>query len=211
MTSSYFGYNACHSLGIAGPPVSRPRIVAVPGADRARTLTRTYKPSRDRNYNQLECFWQSFAWAEDYRQALRRMSAGQLLEAYATNAAIFFEPTSTFARSPITPRLPWRRAYDVASSGLPCLILCALCAAFWLVDGPWRLRIGRAALALPVLYVVAISILFERKEGMRYRYLVEPVAYVFVAASASEAVRRLSLARRRQTSEHPAAPPAVSV
>jgi hypothetical protein len=77
------------------------------------------------------------------------------------------------------------------SSGLPLLLICAAAAALWLVRGPWKLRIGRAALALPVLYVVAVSVLFERKEGMRYRYFVEPVTYVFVAASACQAARRL--------------------
>jgi hypothetical protein len=191
VTSSFFGDSACKSLGIGGPPLSQPQIVAVPGAARARTLTRRYKPSRDRNYNQLEWLWESRARGEDYRAALRTMSPGQLLEAYATNAAIFFEPTSSFARSPITRLLPWRPVYDVLFSGWPYLLLCAVCAIVWLTQGPWRTRLARAALALPVLYVVAISILFERKEGMRYRHFVEPVSYVFVVASACAALGRL--------------------
>jgi hypothetical protein len=190
-TSSFFGDSACKSLGISGPPVSPPHFTSVPGATTARTLTRRKKPSGDRNYNSLEWLWESEARARDYRAALSTLSFAQLLEAYSLNARIFLEPTSSFARSPVTALLPWRPAYDAVFSGLPLLLICAAFCVLWLTRGPWRVRIATAALALPVLYVATVSILFERKEGMRYRYFVEPVTYVFAAASACEAARRL--------------------
>jgi hypothetical protein len=196
-TSSYLGYNGCHSLGLPVYVDPLPLDHVVPGAQTARTLTRRWKPLGPRNYNQLEWLKESRALERAYREALRSTSPAELLAAYTTNTRILLEPTSSFARSPITRRLPWRRAYDWISSGWRLLLLCALGGAVWLGGCPWRKAVARFALAGPPLYVVAVSILFERAEGMRYRYFVEPVTYVFLVASAAEVARRASSWRRR--------------
>jgi hypothetical protein len=192
-TSSFFGRNACSSLGLAyeEPAVPAPEI-QVTAASHARTLTRFRKPSGHINYNQVE--WLGRARQEErlYWTAVRNSTWTELLAVWALNARIFIEPCSSYARSSVTAALPWRPAYDWLFSRVPLLLLCLLSCGLWLWRAPRRVLLQRAVLALPILYVVCVSILFERKDGMRYRYLIEPVLYVLVVASACEFLRRLS-------------------
>ena len=199
-TSSFFGRNACSSLGLAyeEPAVRAPEF-QVAAASHARTLTRFRKPSGHMNYNHVE--WLRRAWQEErlYWTAVRNSTWTELLAAWAINARIFIEPSSSYARSPVTAVLPWRPAYDWLFSRLPLLLLCLLSCTLWLWRAPWRVLLQRCVLALPILYVACVSILFERKDGMRYRYFIEPVLYVLVVASACEVVRRLSSWRRHRS------------
>jgi hypothetical protein len=197
-TSSFFGYNACRSLGVAREPgtVREPQI-EIAAASHARALTRFRKPSGHPNYNQVE--WLRRARQEErvYWAAVRGSTLAGLLNAWATNAWIFLQPSSSFARSPVTAALPWRATYDRLSSRIPLLVLCLLSCLLWLWRAPWRVLLRRSALALPVLYVACISILFERGDNMRYRFFIEPILFVLVVASACEFVRRICSWRRR--------------
>ena len=47
-----------------------------------------------------------------------------------------------------------------------------------------------SALALPVVFVAAVSIVFEKGENVRFRFFIEPVLFVFLCAEAARAVRR---------------------
>jgi hypothetical protein len=198
-TSSFFGYNACRSLGLTYAPVAPGPEIEIAAASHARTLTRIRKPSGDTNYNQVE--WLRRAWQEErlYWATVRNSTPAELMTAWAMNGRIYLEPSSSFARSPVTAALPWRPAYDWVSSRIPLLLLCLLSCTLWLWRAPWRALLQRSVLALPILYVVSVSILFERQDNMRYRYFIEPVLYILVVASACEVVRRLALWRRHRS------------
>ena len=89
----------------------------------------------------------------------------------------------------IVDRLPWRGAYDWVFSGPRLLILLATGVLLWARrrTGPEILR--GLGLALPVLFVSAACVMFERDENMRYKFFVEPVLYVFLVAQATALAR----------------------
>ena len=58
----------------------------------------------------------------------------------------------------------------------------AAVAVYWLRRGDTRLE--RIGLALPILYLATVSILFESRENMRYKFFIEPVLGIALAASA---------------------------
>ena len=64
--------------------------------------------------------------------------------------------------------------------------------------GRGQVRVG-LALALPVAYVFAVSVLFEGGENMRFKFFLEPALFVFLAAQAAALAaalqRRLGLRR----------------
>jgi hypothetical protein len=92
-------------------------------------------------------------------------------------------------------RLPWRRAFDSVFSGATLVVLLAAAAAAWLVRARrGQVRVG-LALALPVAYVFAVSVLFEGGENMRFKFFLEPALFVFLAAQAAALQRRLGLRR----------------
>jgi hypothetical protein len=87
--------------------------------------------------------------------------------------------------------LPWRGAADRVMSGWPliALVLGAGCAWLFASRGnPAAMRAG-LGLALPILYVAAVSVAFERNENMRYKFFVEPVLIVFLTSRAAAAPR----------------------
>jgi hypothetical protein len=47
-------------------------------------------------------------------------------------------------------------------------------------------------LALPVLFVFAASVMFERGENMRFKFFVEPVLYVFIVSQLGTLARRVA-------------------
>ena len=91
----------------------------------------------------------------------------------------------------LVDRLPWRGLYDALFGGPGLVALLALSALAWVRRrGREAWRVG-LALALPVGYVFAVTVLFEGGENMRYKFFVEPVLFVFVAAEAAAAAQRL--------------------
>jgi hypothetical protein len=75
-------------------------------------------------------------------------------------------------------------------SGPRLALLLAAAALVWVRarTGPEVLR--GLGLALPVLFVSAVSVMFDRSENMRFKFFVEPVLYVFLVAQAGALARR---------------------
>ena len=177
------------SLSLAAPPLG-PLFPRLSGGRHPSVLTRETKIGGMHNFNHVADLRNERELA---RRCLRRLASDPLwstLSAWSENVAIFFQPSSRYVTSHvIVDRLPWRAAYDWAFSGLRLVILLATAALLWIRHrrGPEILR--GLGLALPVLFVCAVCVMFERDENMRYKFFVEPVLYVFLVAQAATITR----------------------
>jgi hypothetical protein len=128
---------------------------------------------------------------EEYRALLRTRTLAQNLDALRRNLAFWLRPSSRYTAHVLVDRLPWRGVYDALFSGPGLVMVLLLSSVSWALrrgrDG-WRVGL---ALALPVGYTFAVTVLFEGGENMRYKFFVEPVLFVFVAAEAAAAAQRL--------------------
>jgi hypothetical protein len=154
----------------------------------ATALRRAAKLNGEYNYNQVAFLRRSFSQMAEYRQLLRERGARRLLGDLAVNAGIWLRPTSSHSSHTLVDHLPWRRAADLALSGVVLALLLAAAVALALRTAGWRRTV---ALGLPALYVAAVTIAFESGENMRYRYFLEPAMIVLVSAQAFGA-RRLT-------------------
>jgi hypothetical protein len=193
-TSSFAADNFCKGLHEYCPGVTAVARPALPDPTKARVLSRTAKLDGEYNYNQVAFLRRSFAQMAEYRQLLRTRSWRQNADALRRNVAFWLRPSSRYTEHVLVDRLPWRGAFDLMFSGARLVALLALAAAGWL-SGPDRAsRRTGLALALPVAYVFAVSVLFEGGENMRFKYFLEPALFVFLGAQAAAAVQRV---RRR--------------
>jgi hypothetical protein len=174
----------CHGRA----PVALPRL---PDPRRASALRRTRKLGGYYNYNQLAFLRRSFSQVEEYKQLLRQRTLGQLVGVAVHNAGIYLRPTSSHSPHVIIERLPWRRPYEALLAGPWLLALLTAAGVFWLRSaGAGGRAVARGVgMALPALYVAAVSIVFESGENMRYRFFLEPVCFVFLALQGLGALR----------------------
>jgi cytochrome bd-type quinol oxidase subunit 2 len=97
----------------------------------------------------------------------------------------------------IVDGLPWRRPFEFLLSGWRLCALMTLSILIWARSCREGSREDRrtavlrgVGLALPALYIAAVTIVFESGENMRYRFFLEPTLFVFAWISIS---RGLSL------------------
>jgi hypothetical protein len=190
-TSSFAADSFCkglHEYCLGTTPVSLPEL---PPPSAAGVLSRVAKSDGEYNYNQLAFLRRSFSQMEEYRALLRTRTLAQNLDALRRNLAFWLVPSSRYTAHVLVDRLPWRGLYDALFGGPGLVALLVLSALGWVRrrgrEG-WRAGLG---LALPVGYVFAVTVLFEGGENMRYKFFVEPVLFVFVAAEAAAAAQRL--------------------
>jgi hypothetical protein len=190
-TSSFAADSFCkglHEYCLGTTPVPLP---ALPPPSAAGVLSRVAKSDGEYNYNQLAFLRRSFSQMEEYRALLRTRTLAQNLDALRRNLAFWLVPSSRYTAHVLVDRLPWRGLYDGLFGGSGLVVLLALSALAWALRRAreaWRVGL---ALALPVGYVFAVTVLFEGGENMRYKFFVEPVLFVFVAAEAAAAAQRL--------------------
>ncbi len=190
-TSSFAGESGCRS--IRAPCEPRAGSSSVPDSldpSAARVLNRVKKREGWKNFNHVQGLRESFSMLTQYREHLSSQPIEKTVGAYRENLTIFLEPSSSYARHTIMKRLPWRVAYDRVFSGWALVGLTVVVVVVWL--WPRGTRLERMGLALPVIYVASISILFESRENMRYKFFVEPALVVAIAAT----VHRLWLTGR---------------
>jgi hypothetical protein len=198
-TSSFAADNFCKGLHEYCPGVTETARPPLPDPTRARVLSRTAKLNGEYNYNQVAFLRRSFSQMAEYRRLLRTRTWRQNADALRRNVAFWLRPSSRYTEHVLVDRLPWRRAFDSVFSGATLVVLLAAAAAAWLVRaGRGQVRVG-LALALPVAYVFAVSVLFEGGENMRFKFFLEPALFVFLAAQAAALAaalqRRLGLRR----------------
>jgi hypothetical protein len=195
-TSSFAADSFCKGLHEYCPGVTGVDRPPLPDPAQARVLSRTAKLNGEYNYNQIAFLRRSFSQMVEYRELLRTRPLRQDLDALRRNVAFWLVPSSRYTEHVLVDRLPWRGMYDRAFSGVTLVALLAIAAIVWVVR-PDRspLRTG-LALALPVGYVFAVSVLFEGGENMRYKFFLEPTLYVFLAAQAAALGPLVQRARR---------------
>lgn len=202
-TSSFGADSFCKALSQRCPGT---RVVPLPemtDPGNARVLRRVVKLNGEYNYNQMAFLKTSFSEMAEFKERLRALSFGQLLDLAGINFGIFLRPTSRHSAHVIVDRLPWRGSLDFILSGWRVCALTILATLVW--AGRWS-RLPEAAsrrallhgvgLLLPALYIAAVSILFESGENNRYRFFLEPTILVFFCMSLAEAGKAWSSSRR---------------
>jgi hypothetical protein len=196
-TSSFAADSFCkglHEYCLGTTPVPLPEL---PPPEAAHVLSRVAKSDGEYNYNQLAFLRRSFSQMAEYRSLLRTRTLAQNLDALGRNLAFWLRPSSRYTAHLLVDRLPWRGVYDALFGGAGLVVMLLLASVSWaLRRGREGWRVG-LALALPVGYTFAVTVLFEGGENMRYKFFVEPVLFVFVAAEAAAAAQRLRRALGR--------------
>jgi len=158
----------------------------------AFVLRRAEKLNGEYNYNQEAFLKRSFSQMEEYKALLRRLTPGRAVDLLRINLDFYLRPTSRHSSHVIVDRLPWREPFEFLLSGWRFVILLILSTAAW-IRGCWmetgearrRALLRGLGLALPALYVAAVTIVFESGENMRYRFFLEPTFFVFFWISLS--------------------------
>jgi hypothetical protein len=188
LTSTFAGDSFCKGIAAycqGTTPVALPEL---PSPQRARVLSRTAKIGGDYNYNQIAFLRRSFSQMVEYRALLRRQPLRTTLVTWGGNLGLYLRPSSRYSTHTIVDSLPWREPYDAVLSGWALALLVAGGGLLALLqNGPRR----TLALSLPVLYVFAVTVIFEGGENMRYKFFVEPTICVFLIAQAYRAGKAL--------------------
>jgi hypothetical protein len=187
-TSSSFGPDSfckglseyCHGTTAVPLPKTTDRYNAF-------VLRRAEKLNGEYNYNQEAFLKRSFSQMEEYKALLRRLTPRRVIELLKINLDFYLRPTSRHSAHAIVDRLVWRRPLEFILSGWAFVVLLAFAIAAWFSrswkqgDGARSRSLSRGlGLALPVLYVAAVTIVFESGENMRYRFFLEPSLFVFL-------------------------------
>jgi hypothetical protein len=199
-TSSFQGSSCLHGLGeypamgfssnITTPMGPLYHHLAAHGHPPA--LIRGIKITRAHNYNHLADLRNERALLRTCLARLASQPLGTTLHAWWENLEIFFQPSSRYLTPHvIVDRLPWRGAFEWLFSGLRLVFLLAAATVLWAWGRTRSELLAGLGLALPVLFVSAVCVVFERDENMRYKFFVEPVLYVFLVAQAASAIRRV--------------------
>ena len=169
----------CHGT----TPVALPQTV---DRYKAFVLRRAEKVNGEYNYNQEAFLKRSFSQMEEYKALLRGLTPSRALELLRVNLDFYLRPTSRHSAHVIVDRLPWRRPFEALLSRGAFVGLLLVSIAAWvrrwsaLPLGPRRAAVLYGlGLALPALYVAAVTIVFESGENMRYRFFIEPTLFVF--------------------------------
>jgi hypothetical protein len=191
MTSSFAADSFCKGLMVfcqGNTPVAIPPLT---DRENARVLRHTTKLNGEYNWNQIAFLKRSFSQMVEYKQILFQQSIWKTLGIFASNLEIYFQPSTRHSRHVIADRLPWRWLYDRLLGGVVLGGLLAAAALSWLLaNGAAALPRG-VGLALPGAYIALVSVVFERGENMRYKFFIEPVLYVLLAAATYQTYRRL--------------------
>lgn len=110
-------------------------------------------------------------WTEDAFVQLNR---------YWQSMCCYFLPSSRYSAHTIVDVLPWRGWYDFIFSAERLVMLLLFALFLWFAASRGQDRCRGVAMALPMLFVFAISILFDRGENMRFKWFVEPVLFIFL-------------------------------
>jgi hypothetical protein len=198
VTSSFGPDSFCKGLSAycqGTTPVDLPRL---PSLAAASDLRRIRKLNGEYNWNQLAFLERSFSQMEEYKALLRKTPLKKLIGLVLHTSTFWLLPSSRHSPHLLVDALPWRSAYDFVFSGFRLLLLLAGATALFLLgEGSFwaKVRVG-LGLALPVLYVVAVTTVFESGENMRYKFFVEPVLFVLIFTQAVRLLGRLRLRLR---------------
>lgn len=193
-TSSFTGQNLMWSIGRTRPDykvyLEDPGNLRAPERGLPDVLTRLHKIDGSTNFNNINYLYLNQQLLGEYVAAIRSTPPAALTVQYIENAWIYFMPSTDYTEHAIVDQLPWRGLYDAIFSYpvLPALLLTMGLLSLWnAVRG--RTFTVSLGLLLPAMYVFLICILGEKAENMRYKFFLEPVMFVFLAAECSRIVQ----------------------
>ncbi|MGE0455970.1 MAG: hypothetical protein AB7O37_22240 [Vicinamibacteria bacterium] len=193
MTSSFGPDSFCKGLSAFCQGTTPVPLPELPSPMAASALRRIEKLNGEYNWNQLAFLRRSFSQMQEYKALLRETSPGTLLGLVEHTLGHWLKPSSRHSPHVLVDALPWRAPFDFVMSGVPLVLLLLGSAGvvFWR-DGLSLAAARRAlGLALPCLYVFAVSVIFESGENMRYKFFVEPTLWVLFFTQGTAAVRLL--------------------
>jgi hypothetical protein len=199
ITSSFGPDSFCKGLWEYCPGTTAVETPPLPAPRTASALRRVAKVNDEYNYNQLAWVRRSFAQMAEYKVRLVALAPTEIARRMSRNLSKWLLPSSRHSPHVLVDALPWRGALDRVMSGWALVALVLAASAFWWASARFK---GAAflegiGLALPIVYVAAVSIAFERNENMRYKFFVEPALMVLIVSQAAAAARAL---RRRAIS-----------
>ena len=152
----------------------------------AFVLRRAEKLNGEYNYNQEAFLKRSFSQMAEYKALLRRLTPERVIEILRVNLDFYLRPTSRHSSHVIVDRLAWREPFEFLLSGWRFVVLLLLSIAMWAracgretAEARRRAVLRGLGVALPALYVAAVTVVFESGENMRYRFFLEPTFFVF--------------------------------
>src|SRR4051812_10178344 len=167
-TSTLQGTNLTRSIAADCGPIE-PQPVVDGARLTAPVLTEPRKLDGSQNFNHVDRLGIERRLMACYRRKLAQSTWAALAARYRENFDMFVEPSSRYSANVIADRLPWRRPADWIFSGwrLTCLAIAGFSLSIW--QSRRRLRAGLAVL-LPVSYVLAVCIVGERGENVRFKF-----------------------------------------
>ena len=188
-TSTLEGTNLTRSLG-----ADCSGFAPIPAASDARltapVLTERRKLEGTLSFNHVERLSVERGLMACYRRTLAERTVASLLAAYATNARLLLRPSSTNSPNAIVDRLPWRGPIDWLFSGWRwvAIVLVAGSVGLWRSRRQWWQVL---AVAAPCAYVLAIGVVGERGENMRFKVFLEPSIWVLLTVQSWFTIRWL--------------------
>jgi hypothetical protein len=188
-TSSFAGSSCLHSIGkfpfmefsgtIYGSP--GPLFPDKPPSNLPKVITRVEKMAGAHNYNNITNLMNEKVLLADCIRTIRSQPLILTVTSYLQNTLIFFRPSSSYITSHvIADLLPWRGAYNFFFSGIPFIISIVLSAVWWLLHHEKKDLSYAIGSSLPLFFIFASCVLFEKVENMRYKFFIEPVLYLFI-------------------------------
>lgn len=192
-TSSFYGSSCFHSLGIfpdmglteidmnsieVGPLFPFSKKQELPDV-----LSRSDKFIGKHNFNHLADLQNEKTLLVACKERIFSQPIGETLLSYIHNTVVFFQPSSDYyTPHAIVDRLPWLTLYEEIFSGLPLFFLLVFSCMVWLLTHTKSDLQAGVALVLPVVYIFATCVLFEKIENMRYKFFIEPVLFIFIVS-----------------------------
>ena len=157
-----------------------------------KSLTRTRKTDGSPNYNHIQYLQYNQALTEDFKAYFFAMSPVDLLKSYWENVTIYFQPSNIYhTEHAIADRVVWRQFYERVFSAPIFPILLILFGAYAgkkvVREKDYRPALG---FVLPILYIFAITVLFEKGENMRFKFFIEPLLFIFIVSQLYEIVTK---------------------
>ena len=193
-TSSFTGLNLNRSVGNSGFTDYWSIDVDYQTQDDAlpKSLTRIRKTDGSPNYNHIQYLQYNQELTEEFKVYFFSTPPIDLFKSYWENATIYFQPSSYYhTEHTIVDRVAWSRLYETIFSSpiLPILLL-----IFGAYAGSQVIRekdyLATLGFILPVLYIFAITVLFEKGENMRFKFYIEPLLFIFIVTQLYEFISK---------------------
>lgn len=165
-----------------------PFIAPVGVLHRATKVPSPFSTTPDVNLNHVSYLVCNQEFLRRCKEQITTKPIIEILESYMENTRIYFLPSDHYTEHVIVDRLPWRLLYSAIFSDISLLILLGSSLAWWIQHHRQRMIVG-VGILLPVLFVFAVSVLFEKGENMRFKFFLEPSLYVFMVSQLYPLVR----------------------